>query len=278
MKTTSILKALGVCGMFATAVQAGLPLAPTVTYGLIRNEYGQPILSGADVAIIKNDGSGTVCAHQMIEGLFLPGVNYRLSLELESGAPLRRIQAALVGDPMRIAVTIGGVDQPLTPNPAFPAPSPGVARRIDYATGIDSDGDGIPDAWKALMVLMSDGFFTSIDDIKAHEDPDEDGLTNLQEFLAGTLPFLATDVFQIVDVERDPETRRFKLRFSTTDALRTYHVLTSTGDRPENWIPIPSTLTPDGELIYQTYPGNNRVRTVYVDGSLPQGFFRIAVN
>jgi len=50
------------------------------------------------------------------------------------------------------------------------------------ATGLDSDGDGMPDGWELLHGLNP---YSAAD---AGQDADGDGLTNLQEFLRGTDP------------------------------------------------------------------------------------------
>jgi Leucine-rich repeat (LRR) protein len=50
-----------------------------------------------------------------------------------------------------------------------------------FTTFLDSDGDGMPDGWE-----LAYGLNPFVDD--AEEDLDEDGLSNLEEFLRGTLP------------------------------------------------------------------------------------------
>lgn len=50
----------------------------------------------------------------------------------------------------------------------------------------DSDGDGIPDNWMVQQFGHPTG--QSADESKAGDDPDLDGMTNLEEFRAGTLP------------------------------------------------------------------------------------------
>ena len=55
---------------------------------------------------------------------------------------------------------------------------------------LDSDGDGLPDGWE-----IAHGFNPAIND--ASEDADYDGLSNYQEFLAGTDPRRADDGLRI---------------------------------------------------------------------------------
>jgi hypothetical protein len=74
------------------------------------------------------------------------------------------------------------------------APSPGP--QINPL--LDSDGDGIPDVWEIAYGL--DPF----DPTDAYQDPDHDGMTNLQEYLAGTAPNDSTSVFRLVAVSMVP--------------------------------------------------------------------------
>ena len=261
----------------AIVAQAGLPLAPTITYGMIRDEFGQPLNSGTQVKLVKVADPNLVCAQYDVNGQFQPGVNYRLSLELEDAMPLWRAYAALVGTPMQIIVTVGGKVQPLTPTPYFNAPAPGVARRVDFSTAVDSDGDGLPDAWEELMVAWSEGFFTSILDINPLDDSDGDGMNNRDEYLAGTLPFLKTDIFAITAMATQPASGRLSLTFPTSDT-RTYHLLVSDSLDAPTWSPVQSSATAEGDLSYRTYKGTGRTLTVYVGKADGHAFYRIGAD
>jgi len=63
---------------------------------------------------------------------------------------------------------------------------------------VDSSGDGMPDAWKLYHGL------DPLDSGDAHEDLDEDGLTNLEEFQIGTQP-------DNPDTDRDGKTDGWKV-------------------------------------------------------------------
>jgi hypothetical protein len=59
------------------------------------------------------------------------------------------------------------------------------------AMGVDSDGNGIADAWEYQY------FGGLLGAAGANADPDHDGLTNLQEYLDGTSPIISTDRLRI---------------------------------------------------------------------------------
>jgi hypothetical protein len=112
----------------------------------------------------------------------------------------------------------------------------------------DSDGDGLPDAWE----LEHFGSLAQT----ASGDPDGDGFTNEQEYLAGTDPLNGL-VIEIVG--EGPVTLRFDATSNTT-----YSILHSSSLAPPNWQRI-------------TNIAAGPARTVHVPISTPgaSGFYRL---
>jgi hypothetical protein len=71
----------------------------------------------------------------------------------------------------------------------------GTSDPFALAALVDSDGDGLPDAWERLANL------DSANPSDAPLDSDADGSTNAQEYEAGTNPNDARDVLRIYAVE-----------------------------------------------------------------------------
>ena len=63
---------------------------------------------------------------------------------------------------------------------------------------VDSDGDGIPDWW--MLAYFNHPTGQSGDNSMANQDADGDGMSNLQEFLAGTDPTDPNSAFRITNI------------------------------------------------------------------------------
>lgn len=258
--------------LVACTTQAGLPLPAAVIYGMIRNEYGYPYTEGAEVCLIRN---GVECDRDSISGLVAAGSNYRLELQLDSGGTLYAPYAAHVGDSITLVVKIGGVEQPLTPSGVLVAGDPASRLRFDCSTAEDLDGDDLPDAWETLMMNQSGGAITNIAQITKTGDLDGDGMSNYDEYRAGTFPFLASDFFEIEDCQILPG-GRMRVRFRTKSGL-TYHAVVCENINDAGWSVTPFSATETGDFEYSTISGDGDEHTIYLDASVPSAFYRLVV-
>ena len=287
MKTMRAKVMAGLMALLAGAASGAItapavPKPPVVTYGLVRDEFGAPLADGAKALarLVKENGDDTVYAQGVIAANVYRGMNYRLSLEIDSKGPVRS-RAVTVGTPMRVKVLVDAAEQPLTPNPNWTTPAAGTPQRRDYTIGEDSDGDGLPDGWELWMMELNldyDALNKSDAELLAafrpDGDADGDGISNLAEFRAGTDPFLETDLFGISAFERLPELNVVAISFPTVRG-RTYHVLMS--ETPGGgWSPVATAAVPDRDFGYFAFDGTGGTLTVYVDAALATAFFKVA--
>ena len=108
--------------------------------------------------------------------------------------------------------------------------SPTAGRANDTNPNPDSDGDGLPDSWEIQ-------YFGSISDPRATADgdPDADGFSNLQEYVAGTSPVDTASLLKIDSADRAGGTTT--LRF-TAVAGKTYSVVYSVALGNGAWLKL----------------------------------------
>jgi len=156
----------------------------------------------------------------------------------------------------RVTVTLDG--QPLSLISAASEVSPlptdrGRSERIDLQLGtalIDSDGDGLADAWE----LQHFGNLNS----NAAGDPDGDGVNNLHEFRAGTNPTDPSSRFEVMEISKVPNGISIQW---TSQANRRYRVKRSSNllTPPAQYSEVRSglTATPPMNQFIDTTTGTN---------------------
>lgn len=127
-------------------------------------------------------------------------------------------------------------------------------------TGVDSDGDGIPDAWERLK-------FGNLAAANGTSDGDGDGFPDLNEYRADTEPTDPNSNLRITYYSADPGGLSAKMEW-TSVATRHYRILMRTEvDSGLTWREVGL-----GVILPDT--GSTTTRNV-IDSGSPQRFFRV---
>ena len=259
------------------AVAGAYPPAPDDTlYGTVRDERGRVLAKGAAWVIVSNDAGEIV--RTPIDLAPEEGVNYVVHVPMDSGTVgANYTPTALqptVGFTLRILM--GG--QSYVPFQITRLPPtvglPGTRTRLDLTLGLDSDNDGLPDAWEqALIDNDRTGRLRTLADVKPGDDLDGDGLTNELEYRLGTYALDPLDGLALTVVEavngfahlRFAVTvgRTYTIKASsdlTTWAAQSFSLGTAAGASvpafaattitvQDVWVPLP----PGGTAFYRLY-------------------------
>jgi hypothetical protein len=225
-----------------TFVSAFPPAPHHRVYGLVRDEYGTPLaMTGAQIMIETSNGANV--AGIIVPGL-APGSNYELDVSMDSGiaSDVYKATALKPSAAFRMRVKIGVKTYlPIEMAGNFASlGNPAQATRIDLTIGEDLDGDGLPDAWQRLLrTMLGPSARTGPND-----DADSDGISNLNEYLAGTYAFDPQNGFRLSFVT--DATGAAALEFMTIKS-RTYTLLASTDATA--WTPIRFKLPSDSATV-----------------------------
>lgn len=253
------------------------PAPPHTLYGTLRDEFGTP-LSREDARIVFETENGTVIETRLSPSL-ATGVNFEILVPMDAGITpdLYRPNAMSPLVPFRLKVNAGG--QTYVPiemtGDLHELGEPAGRTRLDLTLGLDSDGDGLPDAWKDMVAAMS-GDLTRAD-IRPDDDLDGDGLTNLQEYIAGTYAWDPNDRLALEILRADDGVAT--LEFVAIDG-RTYLIEASRD--LATWDPvrfhIPAVDTPGEERASYLAPSVRRMEVeVRSDPAPPAMAYRLIV-
>ena len=185
-------------GMLGHQAWAFPPLPPHTVYGLVRDEFGNPLIS-AGTELTLETLAGTTLTTTLVPKLD-DGVNYRIEVPVDAGltSDLYRPTAMRPSAPFRIRVKIGGrtyVPIEMKASLALLG-QPAKSSRVDLTLGEDTDGDGLPDAWER-SVISAGNLGLSLEGLKPSDRLNGNSLTVLEAYIAGTYAWDPKDGFRL---------------------------------------------------------------------------------
>ena len=262
------------------------PPAPYYTiYGDARDQYGILIPAGSASVVLYANGKET--AREALTNTPGDDFNYQIRVRIDmlrENSASYSSQALNTGKIFTIGIESGGkIFYPLemaTP-PAIGSASD--RRRLNLTLGVDSDGDGLPDAWEESQLYQggvlpgTDGWDLSL--IDRTGDLDRDGVSNGTEYLAGTY---AADASSVLGLQ-------IKEKLETAVRLEFYaiygksYVLQASSDLKQ-WSDATFVLTPPGadppdisqSSLLSTRTGITSLYTGVAAAS-PSTYYRLAI-
>ncbi len=176
--------------------QAFPPAPHHVVYGLVRDQIGNPLTSSTAQVTLAAD-SGTSLSDLVVPNMG-PAMNYRLQIPMDSGltSDLYQPSALVPAVPFKITVKVGSVNYvPMEMKGDYAVlGEPGGSTRIDLTLGVDSDNDGLPDAWEQAAFRQL-GKVWKAGALNPNAMYPGTGLTFAQVYVAGTYTYAPKDGF-----------------------------------------------------------------------------------
>ena len=174
------------------------PAAPdALIYGMVKDEYGTPL--NAPARVILKTPSGTQVSTELQLGLAI-GVNYAVKVPMDAGtiAGLYKANVLVSSTPYQLYVVSGTTTNlPFEMVGAHPVVRDPASQTLQNLTiGVDSNGNGIPDAWEAAF-LAQVGTNVALGQVNVNGDYARNGRTLRQEYLLGNYPFNPGDNFKV---------------------------------------------------------------------------------
>jgi hypothetical protein len=172
-------------------------------YGTVRDQYGTPLsLAGAQV-VLQTPASAQFAAPIIPGVTAIPGANYLMKVPLDSGVTpdLYQPKVLVPGASYKLLVVVGTVTNlPIEMGTNYLSLGQWAkTARVDLTLGVDSNGDGIPDAWEYAFLSML-GTNLPLSSLTANTILTPDGLTLEQEYLLGTALFDPGEPLNIIFV------------------------------------------------------------------------------
>lgn len=258
------------------------PPAPYYTvYGDVRDQYG--VLIPADGAAVLVCKDGKEIMRQSLVAAEGTDFNYQMRLRIDmlrSSTTTYSSIALASGTAYTLAVSIGSqLYYPLEMATAPVIGSASVRRRLNLTLGVDSDGDGLPDAWEEAQLYHggqqpgANGWDLSL--IDKDGDFDRDGVSNGAEYIAGTYAMDSASVLSLTIKEKLAASARLEFYAFYGKS----YTLESTTDL-RTWTAVPFSLsdpaTPGATAAQSSLTSTvTDVISIYADASALSTYYRL---
>lgn len=262
----------------ALSTLQAFPPAPLHTvFGIVRDQVGNPLAGGAEV-ILESPGGASVRA--FVATRLESSTNYELRIPMDAGLIDKKYHptALLPASPFRLRVKVGKTSYlPMEmTGDLTKLGDPAGRTRIDLTLGVDSDGNGLPDAWeKSASALLGNRWEAG--KIKADDMYPGTGMTYREVYVAGTYAVSPKEGFALTIVSGKAEAPR--LSFTAVKG-RAYKVQACAvlGE----WSPVPFVVLPANAAARPlTSYHADQTRKVDIEipspSGAPHGFFRLLV-
>ncbi len=246
--------------ILTASAPAAVPLPDHLLYGTIAID-GRPVTrtdTGITIEARRSAFGPILASYRMGSRPANGEYYYSLRIPVAKAADASSAQAAL-GESVVITVrTANGIAH----QAIHSVTEPGVALRLDFGAGVDTNGDGVPDGWE-LATLGTSG--ANLD-----RDTDGDGANDRTEYFAGTQPTDPGDVFRLA-VTQDGANLQVAFRALRAvgtgfEARTRYYALESTQDPAAgSWSPINnhSRIPGNGQLLTYSEPKGTNAPTFF---------------
>lgn len=242
MKSSLFALAVAAAGFLPLAA-LGFPPAPHhLIYGTVRDQYGTP-LTTSQAQVILTTPAGVWLTTTVVPGVGFD-MNFELEVPMDAGLTPDAYEpnALTASAPFTMLVVIGGTtNAPIQMSGNYSRlGQPAQQTRVDLTLGVDSNGDGLPDAWE-LAYLAAIGSGLNLTNLTPGLRLGPDGLTLAQEFLAGNYPSDPQQPFLLTLVA--PNEGSARLQF--TAMAGRYYTLLGSSDL-QAWTPLAFLIPAEG--------------------------------
>jgi hypothetical protein len=265
--------------VFAVSAYAFPPSPYYTLYGIVRDQVGATLqVDGAELVVMRD---GTELGRTMVLKTMRGDFNYEVKVSVDLGLPTTRTyneKAVTAGGLITVAVAMNGqLYYPIGMQGSLRATGGGERLRLDINLGEDKDGDGLPDAWEEWQLYLAgyrpgpNGWDLSL--VTPKGDLDGDGISNFDEFIAGTFAADPSDRFELRLLNKTATTVQLEF-FSITGKLYTVE---ESADL-KTWTPISFALTPQGTPQPRLQAEAVGIRSIYVASpATTSRFYRLSV-